>query len=122
MALIWYLTGNKKLSKTVADIFIAAKQGETRLYVSAISWAEVYYANQKWGWFDDFSALYHELEAKPYFRFAPFHADDVLDFEHDLPVPEMHDRIIIGLARRLSAPLITSDPLIIASELVPIIW
>ena len=49
-------------------------------------------------------------------------ADDVLDFQQTAAVPEMHDRIIAGVARRLRAPLIASDPLIIAANIVTIVW
>jgi hypothetical protein len=34
----------------------------------------------------------------------------------------MHDRIVTGLARRIGAPLLTSDPLILAAKLVDIVW
>jgi hypothetical protein len=40
----------------------------------------------------------------------------------DAAVQEMHDRIIAGVARRLGAPLISSDPLIAASGIVTIEW
>ena len=49
-------------------------------------------------------------------------ADQVLDFAKDAAVPEMHDRMIVGLARRLEAPVITSDALIAATNLVEIAW
>ena len=121
-ALIWYLTKNKKLSKRAASIFAAAERGETRLYVSAMVIAEMYYADKKWKLFDDFATTYAALKAKPYIRFVPLIADDVLDFDNDAAIPEMHDRIIAGVARRLGAPLITPDPLIIAAKLVDIAW
>ena len=35
-ALIWYLTGHPRLSRTVESIFEAASRGETRLILSAI--------------------------------------------------------------------------------------
>ncbi|MGI8884189.1 MAG: hypothetical protein ACR2IA_08090 [Pyrinomonadaceae bacterium] len=40
----------------------------------------------------------------------------------DLVVPEMHDRIIVGVARRLSVPCLTCDTKIIASNLVKVVW
>jgi hypothetical protein len=84
--------------------------------------AELYYANQKNNWFTDFAQLFQDLKSKPYFRFVPFTADSVLDFSSNKSVPEMHDRIIGGLAKRLDAPLITIDPLITAAGLVEIVW
>lgn len=47
--------------------------------------------------------------------------DNILDFDHDAAVLEMHDRIIAGLARRSNAPLITSDSQITASALVTVV-
>jgi predicted nucleic acid-binding protein len=121
-ALIWYLTTNKKLSKRAANIFAAAENGETRIYVSAMVIAEMYYANKKWELFEDFAQTYADLRAKPYLRFVPLNADDVLDFDKDSSVPEMHNRIISGVARRLGCALLTSDPLIIASGIVAVVW
>lgn len=121
-ALIWYLTGDKKLSKPAGEIFRAAERGETSLYISVIAVAELYYANQKWKWFDDFAKTYQDMKAKPYFHFLPFLPDEVLDFDQNAAVPEMHDRIITGLARWLEAPLLTSDPLITSANIVEIIW
>ena len=121
-ALIWYLTTDKKLSKRAAAIFAAAVRGETRIYVSAVVIAEMYYANKKWRLFDDFVKTYTDLKAQPYIRFVPLVADEILDFDKDAPVLEMHDRIITGAARRLDVPLITSDPQIIDTKLVKIAW
>lgn len=99
-ALIWYLTSDPKLNTQVMSIFKSAEKGDCRLYVSAISLAEMYYADKKWGLFQDYRAIYASLKTKPYFRMVNFRADNVLDFDQDYHVPEMHDRIITGLARR----------------------
>jgi hypothetical protein len=45
-----------------------------------------------------------------------------VDLKKDAAVPEMRDRMITGLARRLGVPLITSDPQIVAAHLVQIVW
>jgi PIN domain nuclease of toxin-antitoxin system len=121
-ALFWYLTGDVRLSPRVKLLFEAAERGETRMVVSAISIAELYYAHQKRKMATDFAKIYTDLELKPYLRIVPFNAEDVLDFKHDSAVPEMHDRIIVGLTRRLGAPLITLDPQIVAANLVKIVW
>jgi hypothetical protein len=55
-------------------------------------------------------------------RFAPFEAEQVMDFDQDQATPEMHDRIIVGLARRLGAPLIASDPKMVDAGLTAIVW
>ncbi len=48
-ALIWYLTAPNKLTAAAHEIFKAAESGETQLIISAITVAEFYYSNQKWG-------------------------------------------------------------------------
>jgi PIN domain nuclease of toxin-antitoxin system len=121
-ALIWYLTGNRNLSATARNIFLAAESGETQLVISAIAVAEMYYAHQKTPLFKDFIQMYQRLRSSNAYQFADFLPDDVLDFDNDAAVPEMHDRIIAGLARRLGAPLITLDPLIVSANVVPTVW
>ncbi len=121
-AVIWYLTNSKKLSLRASEIFTAAEQGKTQLYISSITIAEMYYANQKWALFDDFTQIYNALSSSTYFIFVPFYANEVLDFDRDFNVPEMHDRIITGVARRLNASLVTSDPLIKSSGIAHVEW
>ncbi len=73
-------------------------------------------------WFADFKTIYQDILSRQFFKFLPFDSRHVLDFDRDDLVPEMHDRIITGTARRLGAPLISSDPLITSAAIVPIVW
>ncbi len=120
--LLSYLNSDKKLSARTRRIFQAAERGETRIVISAIVVAELFYLDRKHGIFDDFATIYDILRSNPYFQLIAFDPDDVLDFVRDAAIPEMHDRIIAGLARRLDAPLITVDPIITASGLVEVVW
>lgn len=108
-ALIWHLTKNARLSERVQAIFAAAVRGDTSLVISAIVIAELYYASKKWRLFDDGDRVLAELLEQPYCEFVLFVAADVLDFTKDEAVPEMHDRIVAGLARWLGVPLLTTD-------------
>lgn len=121
-ALIWYLMDDRKLGRRAGEIFAAAERGQTRLVVSAIVMAELYYADKKFSLFADFTAVFHRLQAAPYIRFLPFEVEQVQDFDRDQDVPEMHDRIIAGLSRRLGAPLIASDPKIVEAGVTAIVW
>ena len=122
MALIWWLTKDRKLGTQAARVFHAAEQIETSVLVSAVAIAELYYADKMFQLFDDFAAVFHDLRTSLYIQFIAFEAAHVLDFDIDVDVPEMHDRIITGLARRFGAPLLTSDPKIAASKVVKTIW
>jgi hypothetical protein len=56
------------------------------------------------------------------FRFVDFKATDVLQFDALLAIPEMHDRIVVGVARALGLPLLTRDQSILHSGVVQTIW
>lgn len=121
-ALIWYLLNDKKLSPHAKAIFQSAEHNQIILIIPAVVLAELYYANVKNRWFGDFAALYADLSSKPFIRFMPLDHTHIPDFAEDSAVPEMHDRIIAGAARRLGAPLISSDPLIITAAIVTVVW
>lgn len=121
-ALLWYLIGDKKLSRTARLVFESANHGDTGLIVPSIVIAELYYVNQRHNHFQSFAATFRSLSESSFVYFVDFRADDVVDFDIDVAVPEMHDRIITGVARRLGTPLITRDPMIVASGLIQTIW
>jgi PIN domain nuclease of toxin-antitoxin system len=121
-ALYWYLIKDKQLTQNASQIFEAAEQGETRIVISAIVIAELFYLNKKRQVFSDFAQIHHRLRTTPHFQLVDFAPEEVLDFARHPTIPEMHDRIIVGLARRLNAPILTSDRIITASGLVSIVW
>ncbi|MEP7343294.1 MAG: hypothetical protein ABI977_36560 [Acidobacteriota bacterium] len=50
----------------------------------------------------DFAAAFNRLSQSAQFVPLPFAPEDTLDFDIDKAVPEMHDRMIAGAARRLN--------------------
>jgi predicted nucleic acid-binding protein len=120
--LFWYLTASPRLGARAKAAFDEGKRGEARIYIPAIVLAELYYLNEKQGRPIDFAAEVQRLQAGSQFELLPFMPEETLDFDADQAVPEMHDRIIAGVARRLGAPLLTRDPSIVSSKVVPTIW
>jgi hypothetical protein len=88
--------------------------------VSSIVLAELYYLTVKLEKQDLFPRFY-ERAASTY-QLEPFEPVDVLEFEACAAVPEMHDRIIAVLARRLGVPCLTRDSLIAASGVAQTVW
>lgn len=119
-ALFWFLTGNKRLSITAMQVFVAAERGETRLVVSAIALAELFFVNAKLGEPIDFRAAYGQLATHPAYRLVGVSPADIADVDRDSHIPEMHDRILAGLARRLACPIITRDQVIMSA--VDTVW
>lgn len=121
-SLLWYLTTHTSLGKNATVAFEEAKNGLALIYIPAIVIAEIYYLNRKRNYIKDFPADFQRIKQSGQFILVPFEADDVLDFDKDSAVNEMHDRIIVGVARRLKAPILTVDRNIIMSGLVEIVW
>ena len=88
----------------------------------AIVLAELFFLNEKAGRALDFAVEYERLRDSGQFVFVAFSPEDVLDFAADAAVPEMHDRMIVGVARRLGATCLSVDRQIVDSGLVPVAW
>jgi len=121
-ALFWYLFRSSKLSPKAISIFKDAEAGNALIHLPAIVFAELFYLNIKLGEPIDFAVKFAELEQAPQFILTPFDPEDVLDFDRDSAINEMHDRLIVGLARRLGCPLLTVDKNITASGVVQVVW
>ncbi len=121
-SLFWYLLNLPFLSANANAVFDEAKNGNALIYIPAIVFAELFYMNVKLKNQIDFAVEFQKIKQSSQFVFVPFEADDVLDFDADSAVKEMHDRMIVGVARRLNAPLLTKDVNITASGLVKIVW
>lgn len=121
-ALLWYLTDSPLLGKNASAAFDEADAGNAFIHVPSIVLAELYFLNVKLNAPIDFTGEYKKLETGGQFVLTSFEPQDVLDFDADSAVKEMHDRIIVGAARRLNAACLTKDSSITNSGLVKIIW
>jgi PIN domain nuclease of toxin-antitoxin system len=121
-ALFWYLTASPKLGANAQAAFLEGEQGQARIYVPSIVVAELYYLNVKYNQPLAFAQEYERLTEGGQFHFVDFRAVDVLRFDLLAAIPEMHDRMIVGVAHALQLPLLTRDSEIIASGVVHTIW
>lgn len=121
-ALFWYLLNLPLLGSKASAAFDEADNGNAIIHIPSIVFAELYYTNVKLKNQIDFSVEFQKIKQSGQFVTIPFEADDVLDFDKDSAVKEMHDRMIVGAARRLNAPLLTRDQNITVGNLVTVIW
>ena len=121
-ALYWYLTAAPQLGTNALAIFRKGEQGQARICIPSIVLAELYYLNVKAGRPLDFATECARLANAGQFLFVAFRAEDVLQFDALATIPEMHDRIIAGVAIARACPCLTRDSLIVASGLVPVLW
>jgi len=121
-ALYWYLTASSKLGVNAQAAFLAGEQGLTRIYIPSIVLAELYYLNAKYNRPLEFTQEYERLAGAGQFHFVDFRAADVLRFDILATIPEMHDRIIAGVAYAMGLPLLTRDTEIVESRVVQTVW
>ncbi len=96
--LIWYLLASKSLSAKAKSVFDKAALGLALIYIPSIVLAELYFLNIKQKHIIDFGFEFQKIKQSGQFILMPFEADDVLDFDKDYTVTEMHDRMIVGVA------------------------
>ena len=121
-ALYWYLTASPKLGVNAQAAFLAGEQDQALIYIPSIVLAELYYLNVKYNQPLLFAQEHERLAESGQFRFVEFRAADVLRFDALTAIPEMHDRMIVGVAYALQLPLLTRDSEILASGITQTIW
>lgn len=120
--LFWYLTASPRLGRKAKAVFDAGANGMATIYIPAIVLSELYYLNVKLGLPLVFADVFQKLDASEQFDLISFEPNDVLYFDRDVAVREMHDRLVVGVCRRLNAPCLTIDESIVKSGLVEIVW
>jgi PIN domain nuclease of toxin-antitoxin system len=120
--LFWHLTSNAKLGKQAARVMNAAANSGDALVVPSIVMAELYFLNIKLGLPLDYARTYAALRTCAEYEFVDFTGADILAFDSHAIVPEMHDRIIVGVAVARQASVLTKDQPIVNSGLVPTVW
>ena len=120
--LFWQLTATPRLGAKAKTAFDTVAAGDATIIVPVIVLADLYFLNEKAGQPVYFNATWRRLELSPQFVLAPMAPKDVLDFAVDVAVPEMHDRIVAGLARRLGVACLTRDEALIGSARIDTVW
>ena len=123
--LIWYLSGDSKLSTTAREAFDNTLNGKFSIFFSAISLVEALYLVEKNRIPSiALSRLYELIEdSNSGINLVPVNIE-IVKLMQAIPrevVPEMPDRIIAATALHLGCPLVTRDTKIQASE-VNTIW
>ena len=121
-ALFWYFIASPILGAQAQAAFDEGKQGQALIYIPAIVLAELYFLNEKKQHPIDYSATFVLLIQSAQFVMLPFEPIDTLEFGRDNAVTDIHDRIIVGVARRLSATLLSRDVQIVGSGVVATVW
>ena len=119
--LIWYFTGNKRLSDCLKTTIDQVRQQGGRLLVPTIALAEALNVAAKGRVEFDFGHLYQQVKAEPEFEVVEFGLEIFDEVMRIKGISEIHDRIIAATARFYGANLLTKDGIIRMSNEVDVV-
>lgn len=117
MALILWLE-NRKFNLEIKKIFQSALSKETKIFIPPISLAEIGYLSEKNKITINLDFLKDYLNKNKNFLIANINIDTFIKSFIIKDIPELHDKLISGVALSLGLPLITNDPVIINSKFI----
>lgn len=113
--LVWYFTGNARLSPEARNLIDEVRQQGGRLLIPTIVLAEALNIAAKGRAFFDFQQLYQLVRDETEFEIVEFGIEVFDETLRVSTVPEIHDRIIVATARFFGADLLTKDGVIRSS-------
>lgn len=121
MALVLYLE-KRKSSQRVKSIFTEMESGSIVVHIPMMVCAEILYLSEGGKITTSLAEVADALKKFPCMREFPmsFAAHEAAAQITD--IPELHDRLIAGVARLLNLELMTNDPMIRASQFVKTVW
>lgn len=122
VAIIRHLRQVSSLGNEAASILKEADDGTHRIYLSAITLMEIMYLAEAKKSDVPLDELIEYVSDSNNYEIVPVDANVVLTAAQIQDVPELHDRIIVGTAKWLDVPILTSDPVIEQSQHVKVIW
>lgn len=117
-ALIKFLNGKKVINDIVDSIFRKTDEGENIVVIPSVVLFEIGYLHEKQRIPVSVKDIKNVLEDSVNYREEKLSIDIIESSFEITDIPELHDRLIAGTARYLNLPLITNDPVILASRFV----
>ena len=117
-ALVKFLNGKKVINDTVDAIFKKTDQGKNIIIIPSVVVFEIGYLYEKHRIPISIEDIKDILEDSINYVEEKL-SIDIIESAFEIPdIPELNDRLIAGTARYLNLPLITNDPVILASKFV----
>jgi len=117
-ALIKFLNGKKVINDIADSIFRKTDEGENIIVIPSVVLFEIGYLHEKQRIPVSVKDIKNVLEDSINYREEKLSIDIIESSFEITDIPELHDRLIAGTARYLNLPLITNDPVILASRFV----
>ena len=120
-AFVWFLTSDKRLGKSALRIFRMADYGKELIVIPSIVLMEMLYLCEHKGLKMALREIINMISRAENYMVFPLNLSVIMACM-DVPLREIHDRIIVATAKILNSPLITNDKNIIKSKIVETVW
>jgi len=122
VALVRHLRKHRRLGKQARGILREADAGKHTVYISAVTLMEILYLSEAQRIDVKLPEVIALISGSSNYVIVPIDANIVLAAAGVDDVPELHDRILVGTAKYLQAPLLSGDPILAKSKHVQTIW
>ncbi|GBC76119.1 hypothetical protein HRbin07_00316 [bacterium HR07] len=121
--LIWHLAGRSdRLGKEARAVLRRIDSGRSLGLIPAIVLAELAYLSEKGRVSLSLLDVLAEIDRGENFQLVPLTREQLEELPYLTVIPEIHDRLIVAVARIHNACLITKDQDIHLSNLVTVVW
>ena len=117
-ALIMFLHGKKVINQKIDNILKKCDEGANTVIIPSVAIFEIGYLFEKQRIPISIKDLKDILKNSSNYLEEKLSIDIIETSFEITDIPELHDRLIAGTARFLNLPLITNDPIIMASKFV----
>lgn len=121
-ALFWHLMQSEELGRAAKRVFERADRGEAQIVIPAIVWFERYHLNEKYRFELDIVSELRAARDSPGYLATPMDPAEIEEYVSMSTIPEIHDRMIVVVARRRGVPCLTRDSKITDRGLIQCIW
>jgi len=122
IALVRYLRGGRGLGRQARKILREADQGRHTIAISGVTLMEVLDLSEHRRIPVNLDMLDDLLAQSRNYTVVPVGLEVVRAAAAIDDIPELHDRLIVGTATWLVIPILTNDPVMIASRHVETVW
>ena len=110
-----------KLPPKAKTIFKQSESGNCIIYLPTIVLAECYYLMKKGKVALEWDTILARIESSDNYIPIPFDFA-IMKLLPSIPLPELHDQIIVATAKRMNCMIITKDPEIKALAEIETVW
>lgn len=121
-ALIWYLTGDKRLGAKAKAALVRVDEGKDEAIVPVLVLAEILYLNEKGRIEISVEQIVDVLNDNEGYRIVPLTLDEIVAAQEIKDASELFDRMIAATAQTHKAVLVTRDHVLAKIKGIDTLW